>query len=92
MKPKTLKRVVPEYKDRRRGRLYNSQKWRDERRLFLELNGNCVECMKEGIDIEPATVVDHIKPHRGDHDLFWDVDNWQGLCTYHHNLKTARGE
>lgn len=43
--------------------------------------------------LTPATVVDHVVPHRGDKDLFWDSEeNWQGLCTAHHNAKTARGE
>ncbi len=27
-----------------------------------------------------ANIVDHIEPHNGDYDLFWDVNNWQGLC------------
>ena len=37
-----------------------------------------------------ATVVDHIKPHRGDQKLFWDRSNWQPLCEHHHNVKTLR--
>jgi hypothetical protein len=36
----------------------------------------------------PATVVDHIIPHTGDPELFWDVDNLQGLCDPCHNSKT----
>ncbi len=35
-----------------------------------------------------STVVDHIKPHRGDKKLFWDRGNWQPLCEHHHNVKT----
>jgi 5-methylcytosine-specific restriction protein A len=31
--------------------------------------------------VEIATVTDHIVPHRGDMDLFWDRSNWQGACT-----------
>jgi 5-methylcytosine-specific restriction protein A len=38
----------------------------------------------------PATVVDHIVPHRGDPVLFWDEANWQGLCKLCHDAKTAR--
>ena len=30
--------------------------------------------------VEPADTVDHIKPHRGDAELFWDRDNLQSLC------------
>jgi hypothetical protein len=37
-------------------------------------------------DITPATVVDHIIPHRGDQELFWDRSNWQPLCAPHHDI------
>lgn len=47
----------------------------------------CVKCYEEG-HITMATVVDHIKPHRGDQKLFWDRSNWQPLCEHHHNVKT----
>jgi 5-methylcytosine-specific restriction protein A len=38
---------------------------------------------------EPGGVLDHVKPHRGDRDLFWSQANWQTLCTRCHNRKTA---
>jgi 5-methylcytosine-specific restriction protein A len=41
-------------------------------------------CNAEG-KFTGATVVDHIKPHKGDQGLFWDTDNWQGLCATHHS-------
>lgn len=50
-------------------------------------NPFCVKCYEEG-HITMATVVDHIKPHRGDQKLFWDRSNWQPLCEHHHNVKT----
>lgn len=62
-------------------------KWQRERRKFLEGNPFCVKCYEEG-HITMATVVDHIKPHRGDQKLFWDRSNWQPLCEHHHNVKT----
>ena len=37
-----------------------------------------------------AKEVDHIIPHRGDMQLFWDVANWQGLCKSCHSKKTAQ--
>lgn len=40
----------------------------------------------------PSTVVDHIKPHKGDMSLFWDADNWQSLCTTCHNSYKKRLE
>ena len=36
-------------------------------------------CAREG-KVSPARVVDHIRPHRGDVELFWDRSNWQPLC------------
>lgn len=36
-----------------------------------------------------AAVVDHITPHRGDQELFWDENNWQPLCKGCHDWKTA---
>ncbi|WP_306438138.1 HNH endonuclease signature motif containing protein [Paenibacillus sp. MDMC362] len=39
--------------------------------------------------VTTATVVDHIKPHKGNKQLFWDCDNWQALCVPCHNSKTS---
>lgn len=50
-------------------------------------NPFCVKCYEEG-HLTKATVVDHIKPHRGDQKIFWDWGNWQSLCEHHHNVKT----
>ena len=41
-------------------------------------------CEVEG-HVTAATVVDHIIPHRGDENLFWERDNWQSLCKLHHD-------
>jgi 5-methylcytosine-specific restriction protein A len=38
----------------------------------------------------PASVVDHIVPHRGDMALFWDRSNWQAMSKLCHDRKTAR--
>lgn len=37
----------------------------------------------------PATVVDHIVPHRGDYYLMWSDNNWQALCKSCHDRKTG---
>lgn len=39
-----------------------------------------------------ASVVDHIQPHRGDLELFWDPENWQPLCALHHNSTKRTAE
>ena len=79
--------------DRRRGgaeyRCYDGR-WRKARASFLQRNPLCAECMRNG-KITPATVVDHVIPHRGDEKLFWDENNWQALCASCHNHKTGSG-
>lgn len=66
-------------------------RWQKVRRMYLRRNPLCVECLKEG-NIEPATIVDHIEPHRGDNEKFWNEDNFQSLCERCHNRKTAKGK
>jgi len=51
----------------------------------------CQICIKTGV-VSPAECVDHIIPHKGDQQLFWDESNWQSLCIRCHNQKSARGE
>lgn len=63
------------------------REWQKARKFFLNRHPWCVRCKKKG-RLVPATVVDHIKPHRGDPDLFWDEKNWQTLCKSCHDHKT----
>lgn len=82
---------VRHYDDRRLSaakRGYDGQ-WRKARAGFLKKHPLCVDCEKEG-QLNAATEVDHIIPHKGDKELFWDRNNWQGLCKMHHSRKTAR--
>lgn len=65
-------------------------KWRKAREAFLKENPFCAEHLKLGQYI-PATVVDHIEPHKGDLKLFWNRRNWQSLCRVCHNRKTWGG-
>ena len=37
-----------------------------------------------------ATVADHIIPHKGNLELFWDEGNLQALCKSCHDRKTAK--
>lgn len=66
-------------------------KWQQASKHFIaqEENSLCVMCLAEGY-ARSAEVVDHIIPHRGDMDLFWNKNNWQGLCKMHHDKKTAK--
>lgn len=63
-------------------------RWKKYRANYLRKNPLCVKCLDEG-RITPATVVDHIVPHKGNKQLFWDPKNHQSLCKHHHDVKTA---
>lgn len=60
--------------------------WDLARAAFLRKHKFCRRCG------QPAEVVDHIRPHRGDKALFWDRDNWQPLCTACHSGPKQREE
>lgn len=64
-------------------RLYWTARWRAKAKAQLAAEPLCVMCKAEGF-IEPATVCDHVIPHRGDVDLFWNGET-QSLCTRHHS-------
>ena len=65
-----------------------TRNWQHARLAYLTLHPLCVLCQAAG-RIEAATVIDHIVPHRGDHQLFWDRSNWQALCKACHDRKTT---
>jgi 5-methylcytosine-specific restriction enzyme A len=75
---------------KRKSQLYG-RRWQNKRARFLRDNPLCVMCRREGHIVE-ATVVDHIRPHRGDEALFWDESNWQPLCKQHHDSTKQREE
>ena len=63
--------------------------WRKASKAFLVAHPLCAECLKLGIT-KPATEVDHIIPHKGNKDLFWNQNNWQSLCHECHSRKTVK--
>jgi 5-methylcytosine-specific restriction enzyme A len=77
--------------DQRRGsaarRGYDAR-WRATRKRFLAIHPLCAECRRLG-RVKAATVVDHIVPHKGSANLFWDESNWQALCKKCHDSKTV---
>lgn len=65
-----------------------SSRWDRASRAYRAEHPLCRAC--EGLGrVTPSQVVDHIKPHRGDMELFWDRGNWQALCKRCHDIKTA---
>jgi len=63
----------------------SNSRFRRLRHWFLMRNPFCNLCKRE-----PATVLDHVVPHRGCSALFWNQSNWQGLCVHCHGVKTSR--
>lgn len=64
-------------------------RWQKAREVWLSQHPLCVYCERQG-RVTAGAVVDHIKPHRGDQDLFWDQRNWQTLCKpCHDTVKQA---
>lgn len=67
------------------GRLYDQKRWRRASRDFLQRNPLCRMCTEVG-HTKLAVLVDHIIPHKGDPELFWDqAGNWQSLCATCHS-------
>ena len=69
---------------------YDSR-WRKYRLSYLRRHPLCVKCKAAGL-ITPATVVDHIQPHKGDSSLFWEPSNHQALCSSCHSGDKQREE
>lgn len=67
------------------------RRWERARRMFLTYHPRCRMCEERG-KLMRSEVVDHIVPHRGDVDLFWDEGNWQALCASCHNSDKQKFE
>ena len=63
-----------------------TREWEKARADYLRHHPVCKMCG------DTATLVDHIKPHRGDMALFWNHNNWQALCAPCHNSAKQRQE
>ena len=86
---------VKNYKPRQSqsaGRTFNSRQaqmnlydptWEKYRLRYLHHNPTCYACGAK------STVVDHLRPHKGDEKLFRQLDNHIPLCTSCHNRVTA---
>ena len=66
--------------------LYTTRRWRTFRADFLRRNPLCAMCQEHG-RTTAATIVDHIRPHKGDMALFWSGP-FQALCKKCHDYKT----
>jgi len=86
--------VIADYQSQTRKDFTNASgygyKWRLASKAYLKANPLCAQCEKEGW-VRMGVAVDHVQPHRGDMELFWDKSQWQTLCKFHHDSKTGKG-
>lgn len=67
--------------------LYNDKKWKTYRFRFLHHNPQCYACgvhKNNGAKLH----IDHILPHKGDKELFYNVTNFIPLCNTCHSIIT----
>lgn len=70
--------------------LYGTAAWQRKRKLQLMAEPLCAFCAKDGLST-PATVADHIIPHKGDAKAFWN-NALQSLCKPCHDSTKQRIE
>jgi 5-methylcytosine-specific restriction endonuclease McrA len=64
---------------------YNTGFWKRRRRLQMKMHPLCKLCADGGV-VTPARVADHVKPHKGDWNLF-ALGELQSLCVDCHNSR-----
>lgn len=69
---------------------YKTTAWKKIRARQLKFEPLCRFCKKDGY-ITPATVCDHIIPHKGNMELFFNGP-FQSLCKKHHDSTKQRLE
>jgi 5-methylcytosine-specific restriction enzyme A len=79
------------YKKPEWAKLYKTRDWYRLRGAQLRDNPCCKYCEMQG-RVTLATVVDHIKAHKGNEVLFYDSNNLQSLCKQHHDSTKQREE
>lgn len=62
---------------------YWTSRWRRIAKAQLQAEPLCRMCIEQGT-ICAATVCDHVEPHAGDPDKFWNGP-FQSLCKRHHD-------
>jgi len=66
---------------------YNTQRWKKLRRKILKRIPYCANCGEHEND--PALEIHHVKPPRGDEELFFDGNNLIPVCPACHKRLTA---
>ena len=85
-KPKktSAKSFKPKEQKRNSRKMGYDSDWDKYRFRFLHHNPKCYCCGRI------STVVDHIKAHKGDMDLFRNTHNHMPLCKHHHDTITGK--
>ena len=68
-----------------------THRWSKAAATFKTRHPLCLGCEAAG-DVVAARLVDHVEPHRGDQDKFWDTSMWQPCCAWHHDVVKQRLE
>lgn len=63
--------------------LYDTKRWKARRLYQLGIEPLCRLCQERGV-LTPATIADHIVPHRGDVTMFFEGE-LQSLCKRCHD-------
>lgn len=71
-------------------RLYGTAAWKRKRAQQLQDQPLCEDCTERGL-VRSASVADHVEPHRGDVERFWN-GKLQSLCTSCHSGQKQRIE
>lgn len=82
--PSGRKDYRPRYATKPWKALYSTKRWKAIRSQRLNEDPLCKYCMDRG-KATPATIIDHINPHRGDEALFFNYLNTQSLCKACHD-------
>lgn len=70
---------------------YKTAEWRALRwQVLVDAHFTCARCGTVGASRD--MVADHVRPHRGDRDLFFARSNLQCLCATCHNRDKQREE
>lgn len=69
---------------------YSLARWARKRAHQLTVEPWCRNCGAQGV-WTPATVADHVEPHHGDFEKFWNGE-LQSLCAPCHDIDKQREE
>ena len=71
--------------------LYRTRAWREGSKNFLTENPWCWLHLQRGERVL-AVLVDHHRPHKGNEELFFNVDNWRPMCRACHDGPKRKAE